>query len=227
MLHGLNIVATPIGNMQDITARALSTLQEVDLIYAEDTRVIRKILDLHGIKKTVKSLYERSAEKIYHQVVELLKEGKNIAYVSDAGTPGISDPGNRLVALVRKNAPSVTISPIPGASALTAALSVCGYPTNEVLFLHFPPHKKGRAAFFQRVAAAHETVVFFESVHRIEKAITALKEFADGKRGICVCRELTKMHEEITSTTIGEFDTGSLTKKGEFAIVLAPASYAV
>lgn len=171
----LFIVATPIGNLEDISFRAVRILQEADLILCEDTRVTKKLLDRYAIKKPLQSYHQHSKLAKTEYIVDMLASGKNMALVSDAGTPGISDPGGLLVeAVVKRLGDEVTIVPIPGANAALAALSVSGFPTDRFIFLGFPPHKKGRKTFFEEVAALRETAVLYESKHRIEKALTAL-----------------------------------------------------
>lgn len=223
MAASLYIVATPIGNLADITKRAVDTLSSVDAILCEDTRVTLKLLSSLGIKKSLVSYHQHSDAKKSNEILQMLADGKHLALVTDAGTPAISDPGGRLVEEVVKKLPEVLIIPIPGASAVIAALSISGFPTDEFLFLGFPPHKKGRQSFFDRITKTASTVVFYESTHRIEKAIAELVErIAD--RQIVVCRELTKMFETTYRGTAKEvteqMKNGSL--KGEFVVILAP-----
>ncbi|MEK7105690.1 MAG: 16S rRNA (cytidine(1402)-2'-O)-methyltransferase [Patescibacteria group bacterium] len=218
----LSIVATPIGNLQDITLRAIQTLKESDAILCEDTRVTMKLLARLEIKKPLVSFHEHSDRKRLEEILNLLKEGKNLALVTDAGTPAISDPGSWLVREVVDQLPDVTIVAIPGPSAVVGALSISGFYGDEFVFMGFPPHKKGRQAFFDRAAKEERIVVLYESTHRIMKAMEELTERL-GERQIVVCRELTKMHETIYRGTVAEvtakLKTGSI--KGEFAIVLA------
>jgi len=162
----LFIVATPIGNMEDITLRALRTLKEADVVFAEDTRVTRKLFGRHGISTPLKSYHQRSGKGAGDAVISALLDGRKVALVTDAGTPGVSDPGNELIERVRAEAPDAKIEPIPGPSALTAALSVAGLPTNDFLFLGFLPHKKGRKTLLDEIARTERTVVLFESPHR-------------------------------------------------------------
>ena len=218
----LYIVATPIGNLEDITLRALEILQSVDLILCEDTRVTSKLLAHYEIKKPLQSYHQHSKLAKVERILEALEEGKNIALVSDAGTPGISDPGGMLVEAVAKRfSDSVVVVPIPGANAALAALSVSGFPTDRFLFLGFPPHKKGRKTFFDEVATREETQVFYESKHRIEKALTELApRLAD--RPIIVARELTKQFETIYRGTAAECLAKLQHDKilGEFVVVI-------
>ena len=218
----LYIVATPIGNLEDITLRALEILQSVDLILCEDTRVTSKLLAHYEIKKPLQSYHQHSKLAKVERILEAFEEGKNIALVSDAGTPGISDPGGMLVEAVAKRfSDSVVVVPIPGANAALAVLSVSGFPTDRFLFLGFPPHKKGRKTFFDEVAAREETQVFYESKHRIEKALTELApRLAD--RPIIVARELTKQFETIYRGTAAECLAKLQHDKilGEFVVVI-------
>ncbi|HAM95442.1 MAG: Ribosomal RNA small subunit methyltransferase I [Candidatus Azambacteria bacterium GW2011_GWB2_46_37] len=190
----LYIVATPIGNLEDASLRALRILKEVDAIACEDTRVTKKLLDRYEIKKPLLSYHQHAQTQ---KVIELIEQGKNIAYVSDAGTPGISDPGGKLVeAVVERFGSEARIVPIPGPCAAIAALSISGFPADEFLFLGFPPHKKGRQTFFRNLAeeAKKRTVVFYESPHRILKTLEEIKNLAPDAN-LVVCRELTKKFE--------------------------------
>jgi len=188
----LYIVATPIGNLEDITLRALRVLKEVDFILCEDTRQTKKLLDRYKIYTLTLSYHQHSKLKKLDEIKELLKEGKNLALVSDAGTPGISDPGNKLVRFLADNKIDVKISPIPGPSAIISALSVSGFPTDNFVFLGFVPHKKRRQTFFKNLVQEKKTAVFYESPHRIMKTLGSLKEYLP-EQEIVVCRELTKI----------------------------------
>lgn len=234
----LYIVATPIGNLEDITLRALNVLKEVDLILCEDTRVTKILLGRYDIKTPTMSYHQHSKLQKIDHIIELLKEGKNMALVSDAGTPGISDPGQQLVSFIKHNlslrgttprsdeAILVEIIPIPGPNAAIAALSISGFPTDEFLFLGFPPHKKGRQTFFENVLieAEKRTVVFYESTHRIIKALEQIIDCLDGnpEPGIVLCRELTKKFETTyrgTPSEVLEKLKGGIIK-GEFVVVV-------
>ncbi|MBT4942181.1 MAG: 16S rRNA (cytidine(1402)-2'-O)-methyltransferase [Candidatus Magasanikbacteria bacterium] len=215
----LSIVATPIGNLQDITLRAIDTLRQADVILCEDTRVTRKMLQFFDIQKKTLSYHHHSDGKTWKAIEELLVNGKHLALVTDAGTPGVSDPGNELIARCVAHIPGVRIEPIPGPSAVVAAISVAGFKSSSFLFLGFPPHKKRRKAFFDTVAQSPYTVVFYESPHRIEKALSALSLLLDPNRKICVCRELTKKFEQIYRGTISEIQQQQITIKGEFVVV--------
>lgn len=218
----LFVIATPIGNLSDITLRALQILKFVDRICCEDTRVVKKLLDRYEIQKPLLSFHHHSPEKRFLEIVGLLKDGKNMALVTDAGTPGISDPGGRLIeCLVKELGDKVNIIPIPGPAAFVAALSVSGFPTDEFLFLGFPPHKKGRQTFFKRIGQTQCTAVFYESKHRIVKTLNELASSV-GDRSVVVCRELTKQFETIYRGTAKECLEKLEKDKilGEFVIVV-------
>ncbi len=219
------VIATPIGNMEDITLRAIRILGEVDLILCEDTRMTQKILNKYEIKKATMSYHAKSKIGKTDKIFELLEEGKNIALVSDAGTPGISDPGALLVSQIKERFnDEVKIIPIPGATALISALSACGLPIHEFTFLGFLPHKKGRETLFKEIAEAKRTMVFYESTHRILKTLESLDKFAPDKK-VCVAREITKIYEDFktgSAKDILEFFTKNPTKvKGEFVVIVA------
>ncbi|MBI5470578.1 16S rRNA (cytidine(1402)-2'-O)-methyltransferase [Candidatus Kaiserbacteria bacterium] len=192
----LSIVATPIGNLGDITLRAIETLKNADAIFCEDTRVTAKLLARYEISKPLVRCDEKMEATAAKKAIEMLQEGKRIALVTDAGTPGISDPGGRLVARVREFAQDVKIEAIPGPSALTAALSIAGLDSPEFTFLGFLPHKKGRQTALKEIAASKYTVVLYESPHRILKLLKELETFAPAKK-VTVAKELTKVHEEV------------------------------
>jgi 16S rRNA (cytidine1402-2'-O)-methyltransferase len=215
----LYVVATPIGNLEDITLRALRTLKEVDVIYAEDTRVTAKLLARYEIKKPVFRLDEAKETLKAKEVIARLESGEKIAYVSDAGTPGISDPGTRLVAACREAGfQPITI---PGPSALTAALSVAGVEAAEFVFMGFLPHKKGRQTALKGMAGEERVIVLYESTHRIMKLFEELDSIVPDRR-LTVLRELTKIHEEVFSGTAYElkmrFETSP--SKGEFVVIV-------
>ncbi|MBI4086514.1 16S rRNA (cytidine(1402)-2'-O)-methyltransferase [Candidatus Kaiserbacteria bacterium] len=220
----LYIVATPIGNMEDITLRALRVLKEADLILAEDTRMTKKLLARHDIHTPTLSYHARSGEAKMEKIIGLLEEGKNLALVTDAGTPAISDPGAHLVSAVREHCADVAIVAIPGPSALTAALSVAGVETSDFLFLGFLPHKKGRETLFKEIGQSERTVVFYESPHRIMKTLEALRRIAPD-RSVVLARELTKIYEEALCGTAEELYArlarNPQKQKGEFVVVVA------
>ncbi len=224
----LYIIATPIGNLEDISKRALRILSEVDLILCEDTRVTKKLLSYYGIKTPTLSYHQHSKFQKIDYIISLLKQNKNLALVSDAGTPGISDPGNLLVneAIKRLN-DKVKIVPIPGPSALTTAASISGFPMDKFLFLGFPPTKRKRKKFFEEVINSKYPVIFYESPHRILNTLNELKfwqiraQIPENSR-IVVCRELTKKFETIYRGKIEEV-IKKIEKdkiKGEFIVVI-------
>lgn len=216
----LFVVATPIGNLGDLTARARAIFSSVDLVLCEDTRVTAKLMAALELRPSLHSFHEHTDALKRRQFVDMLTEGKKIALVTDAGTPAISDPGSFLVA--DAVAAGVTVTPIPGPSAVIAALSISGLPLDRFTFVGFPPHKKGRQTFFKELGEIEHTVVMYESTHRIEKTLEALKEFG---RQLIVCRELTKLHETIYRGSAEEVMQQILatSSKGEFVIVIAPA----
>lgn len=221
----LYIVATPIGNLEDITFRAISVLKSADFVLAEDTRVTKTLLDKYGINKPMISYHQHSKFQKIEQAIELLREGKNLVLVTDAGTPGINDPGNYLVARALGAVPDLKIIPIPGPNAAITALSISGFPTDKFVYLGFPPHKKGRRTFFQNIGQINETVVFYESKYRILKALEELKAVSQiAGRQMVVARELTKQFETIYRGTVNEVML-KLSKNrndllGEFVIVI-------
>lgn len=224
----LSIVATPIGNLEDITLRGLKTLKEADLIACEDTRVASKLLSGVGLaKKPLLALHEHTDEKKVQEVVAQLRQGAHVAYVSDAGTPGVNDPGGKLVAAAMEA--GITVTPLPGPSVLSAAISVCGFPMDEFSYLGFAPHKKGRETFFRELAARTESCIFLESTHRIEKALESLSKELNPARGIFIGRELTKMHETLYRGTIDGVATAvhATSLKGEFVIIIAPSRFSL
>ncbi len=224
----LYIVATPIGNLQDISSRAIEALKGVDLILAEDTRVTKKLLERYQIKTPLLSYHQHSQLQKIDYILKLLGQGKNLALVSDAGTPGISDPGNQLVEkVVECLGDKVNIVPIPGPSALATAASVCGFPTDKFLFLGFPPAKNKRQKFFKEVLGSKYPVILYESSHRILRTLKELSSFWDDKElssfKIVVCQELTKKFEKIYRGTISEvFDKmKNQDLRGEFVVVIS------
>ena len=210
-MGNLYIVATPIGNLKDITLRALEVLKSVDVIFAEDTRVTRKLLSHYGISKPVLRLLENVHHRMMHKF-------KNMALVTDAGTPAVSDPGTSLAREL--SAAGFKIVPIPGASALSAIISASDIDVSKFLFLGFPPSKKGRRKFFERVAASGVPVILFESPHRILKTLKELRSAA-GERRVNIGRELTKIYEEIFRGELSEAlpHFKGERERGEFVIV--------
>jgi 16S rRNA (cytidine1402-2'-O)-methyltransferase len=219
------VVATPIGNMGDITLRAIETLKSVDLILCEDTRETHKILEKYAINKPTMSYHAQSKLAKVDKIFELIQEGKNLALVSDAGTPGISDPGAMLVSKIKLHfSHGVNVIPIPGASAVITALSASGLPTHEFTFLGFLPHKKGRETLFKEIATTERTMVFYESPHRILKTLESLIKFCPNKK-VCVARELTKIYEEFKTGTPVEileyFQSNAEKQRGEFTVIVS------
>ena len=218
----LSIVATPIGNMGDITFRALWNLKEAKVIYAEDTRVISKLLSHYGLRKSVFRLDAATEIKKADEIIARRGAGEHVVFVSDAGTPGISDPGARLVAHIRANMPTAKIEAIPGASAITAALSIAGLSSDKFLFLGFLPHKKGRQTALKDIAHCTFPVVLYESPHRILKLLREIAKESPNCR-VTIGRELTKIHEEILTDKPAEL-AEMLEKRravpGEFVVIV-------
>lgn len=233
-MSNLFIVATPIGNLGDFSFRGLRILKEVDFILCEDTRVTKKLLDHYKINTPVLSYHQHSKLNKINYILDLIKQGKNLALVSDAGTPGISDPGNKLVHQILELAEvgprQIKIVPIPGPSAVTVAASISGFPMDKFLFLGFPPAKKKRKKFFEEVVNSKYPVIFYESPYRILKTLNELKlaqireQIRVNSREIVVGRELTKKFETIyrgnIEKVIGEIEKDRT--KGEFAIIVSP-----
>jgi 16S rRNA (cytidine1402-2'-O)-methyltransferase len=216
----LYLIPTPIGNLEDITLRAIRLLKECDLILAEDTRVTIHLLKHYQIENKLSSFHSFNEHKALERVLNELKEGKNICLVSDAGTPGISDPGFLLVrGCVQAD---IHVECLPGATALIPALVMSGFPTDSFVFEGFPPVKKGRKTWFEMVAKEERTVVFYESPHRLLKMLDELIASGQGQRQISVARELSKKFEEIVRGTPEEVKAHFHTHvmKGEFVIVL-------
>ncbi|MHB1769619.1 MAG: 16S rRNA (cytidine(1402)-2'-O)-methyltransferase [Minisyncoccota bacterium] len=218
----LSIVATPIGNLEDITLRALRTLKECDVVYAEDTRVVSKLFARYDIKKPLQRLDAATEMKKAEEILARLEAGECVSYVSDAGTPGISDPGARLVAQVRARLPEAKIEAIPGPSALAAALSIAGLDTTGFTFLGFLPHKKGRQTALKKLALSEFPVVLYESPHRIGKLLKELGDLSVSR--ITIARELTKIHEEVVSGPVADvqahFAAHPETVRGEFVVII-------
>ncbi len=217
----LYIVATPIGNLGDITLRALEKLKEVGLILCEDTRVSKKLLDHYQIQKPLLSYHQHSRLQRLEKIKEHLQAGKNLALITDAGTPGLADPGNQLVAELLKE--EIKIEVLPGVSALTALISLAGISMQQFVFLGFPPHKKGRESFFKEVEELSQKrpVIFYESKYRFLKTLATLRGLSFN---IIVGRELTKMHEEIKRGTVEEifdyYQDNPQKIKGEFTLIV-------
>lgn len=215
----LYIVATPIGNLEDITKRALRILSEVDLILCEDTRVTQKLLSRYEIKTPTLSYHQHSKLNKVEYILGLLKQGKNLALVSDAGTPGISDPGGQLVSKVYSL--GFKVIPVPGPSAVTAAAGISGFPMERFLFLGFPPMKNKRKKFFKEVAGSKYSVIFYESPYRIIKTLKELSSLMSD-RNIVVCRELTKKFETIYRGKVKDILNQLIKEeiRGEFVVII-------
>jgi len=222
----LYVVATPIGNLEDITFRAIRILGEVDYILCEDTRTTQVLLNKYNLKTKTMSYHAHSTEDKENSIINLIKSGKNLALVSDAGTPCISDPGVLLVSHLKKElGDEVIVSPIPGANALIAALSASGISAASFTFLGFIPHKKGREKIFKEIAESERVVVFYESTHRILKMLSSLDSHCP-KKEVMIAREITKQFEEFIKGTPNEllkyFDDNKVKQKGEFVVIVSP-----
>jgi 16S rRNA (cytidine1402-2'-O)-methyltransferase len=238
------IVGTPIGNLEDITFRAVRIMKEVDLVLCEDTRVTRNLFNKYAIATATMSYHAQSKLAKTDTIIEMLAEGKSLALVSDAGTPGISDPGSMLVSRIREHfsaelaSGALKIESVPGASALTAALSIAGVPCADFVFLGFLPHKKGRETLFKEMLSSERTTVFYESPHRIMKALESLVTLAEEMvvaddadvtkvrtKKVTICRELTKVFEEVVAGTPAEviayFEKNTDKVRGEFVVIVS------
>jgi len=220
----LYVVATPIGNLEDLTPRARQTLADVNLIAAEDTRHTGRLLMHIGCKTRLLALHDHNEEKVVGGIIKMLLDGDSVALVSDAGTPLVSDPGFRLVREAHNT--SITVSPIPGASAVTAALSSAGIATDRFCFEGFLPSKQAaRKSRLESLASEQRTLVFYESVHRVAACIVDMVAILGEDRQAFIGRELTKLHEQCVQETLGELqrliEDESIVGKGEFVIVVA------
>ncbi|MDT3696875.1 MAG: 16S rRNA (cytidine(1402)-2'-O)-methyltransferase [Ignavibacterium sp.] len=222
----LYIVSTPIGNLKDITLRAIETLKEVDFILCEDTRVSVNLLNHYGINKDLVSLNAVNESHKIQSIITRLKSNQSVALISDAGTPLISDPGIRLVSACIEN--EIEVIPIPGASAVLSALSMSGLPTDSFVFEGFLPQKKGRQTKLKQLAAEERTIVLYESMYRIEKLLNELNEFLP-ERYIVVCREITKKFEETWRGFAKDvlLNFSDKVVKGEFVVVIAPQNWKI
>jgi len=220
---GLYIVATPIGNLRDITLRALDVLAQADLVLAEDTRVAAKLLGAFGLSKKLERYDEHAAERARPKAMQALQDGGRVALVSDAGTPLVSDPGYRLV---REAAlAGLPVIPIPGASAVLAGLAVAGLPTDRVLFAGFPPPKSAaRRTFLEELAGVRATLIFFEGGSRLAESLADMAAVLGPQRPACVCRELTKLYETVARGSLAELaaDPRFVAPKGEIVVLVAP-----
>ena len=216
----LYIVAGPIGNLEDFTFRAKNILSQVDLILAEHPRYLQRLLSFYNIKTSVLSFHQHSSLSQKQKILRFLKEGKTLALLSDAGTPGIADPGNGLIQFIYQELPDLKVVPVPGPSALTAAASVSGFPMDRFLFLGFLPRKRKRNALLNLVAHFDYPVIFYESPYRIQKTLSQLLDI-DSNLEIFVGRELTKKFETLYRGKITEIlKKLEKTAKGEFVIIV-------
>lgn len=232
----LSVIGTPIGNLGDISLRALETLKTADFIICEDTRVTKRLLDQNDISKPLISYHSKSNISRVDEIIDLLKNNKNLALVSDAGTPGISDPGSALIHMIRETMKEeilsgvLKIEAIPGPSALIAALSIAGVKTNVFTFFGFLPHKKGREKILSEVIDSTQTCIFYESTHRIinmlekYKSLYAIRGDTKINKKITICREITKIYEEVLCGSSEEllqiFESNREKQKGEFVVIV-------
>jgi 16S rRNA (cytidine1402-2'-O)-methyltransferase len=222
----LFVVATPIGNLEDMSPRARQTLARVDLIAAEDTRHTGRLLSHFGVRKPLIALHDHNEDVLANELVDKLVAGCSIALVSDAGTPLLSDPGYRLVSAAHRR--GVPVSPVPGPAALVAAISAAGLPTDRFCFEGFlPSRKKARADVLASLKSEPRTMIFYEAVHRIAASIDDLCSAFGADRRAFLGRELTKLHEQCVAGTLGELrlqlEEGAIVGKGEFVVVVAGA----
>jgi 16S rRNA (cytidine1402-2'-O)-methyltransferase len=218
----LSVVATPIGNLEDVTLRALRVLREAEAILAEDTRRTRHLCTHHGIATRLEAFHAHSSPERLERVVDRLAQGAHLALVTDAGTPGISDPGVRLVRAASER--GIVVEAIPGPSALAAALSIAGVPCDPFRFVSFLPRGGGkRRRALEAIAAEPGATVLFESPHRLHATLAELAELLGTDREAAVCRELTKMHEEVVRAPLGELrDRFAEGVRGEITLIVAP-----
>ena len=220
-MNTIYVVGTPIGNLGDMTIRAIEILKNVDIILSETPTVTMKMLNHFEIKKPVFSFFQNPNEKQIEGILKWLKEGKDLALVSEAGTPGVSDPGNKLINDILLKNKDISIVPIPGASAIVSAISVSGVNTQKFAFFGFVPKTK-KNKFWKEVSDFDGAVLFFESPFRIKKTLIEIKEKVENKKQILIFRELTKKFEEIIRSDFEnlEKDIKDLKDKGEFTILL-------
>lgn len=225
----LYIVPTPIGNLEDMTLRAIRVLKEVDMVLCEDTSVTQRLFKEYNITTKTTVFFAQTGVKNIEKIMSMLEVGGSLALVSDAGTPTISDPGVLLVDRVRKELLDVKVIALPGASALTTALSASGITSSTFTFYGFMPHKKGRETLFKTITENEHTSVFYESVHRIEKTLETLSRSlqtvaSDSTRQVVIARELTKMHEEVVRGSAEDVKNYFIKNKdhvrGEFVVIV-------
>lgn len=224
----LYVVATPIGNLADLTERARAILGAVDLVACEDTRTTGALLTRLGFRKDLVAYHEHNETEAAERLADQVAAGKSVAVVSDAGTPALSDPGFRLVRACRRR--SLPVVPVPGPSALTAVLSASGLPTNGFLYVGFlPPKSAARVTFFEKYRNFDYTLVLYESCHRIDKAVDEIVATLGAARVICVAKEVTKLHETWLVGPVAEVQArlAKISLKGEFVLLIAPADFAL
>ena len=222
----LFVVATPIGNLADLSARAAEVLAQVDLIAAEDTRHTGRLLSHLMLKKPLFALHDHNESEAAESLLDRLQNGESVALVSDAGTPLVSDPGYRLVAGAHDR--GITVSPVPGPSALVAAMSVAGLPSDRFSFEGFPPHKAGaRRQALAELATEPRTMVFYESRHRIADSLADMADAFGADRRACIAREITKLHEQVMRASLGglvdALREGTIDERGEFVVIVEGA----
>jgi len=220
----ISVIGTPIGNMGDITFRAIETLSSCDMVICEDTRVTQKLFQKYNIKTPKMSYHSKSGLQGIDKIIKLLKEDKHLSLVSDAGTPCISDPGSLLISKIKEDIPNCNIETVPGPSALISALSIAGCHTENFIFYGFMPNKKGRQTLLNEIKNNEMTSIVYESTHRIEKLLNEIKSNEINKK-ITVAKELTKIHEKIIQGNIDQvmesFSKDKTLFKGEFVIIFS------
>lgn len=222
----LYVVATPIGNLGDITYRAVEVLKMVDIVLCEDTRVSKKLFDHYNIENKMLSYNSHSSIKKHQDIVGMLNDGKNIAIISDAGTPGISDPGSLIIDIIRRDYFDIEILPVPGPTAVVSLLSISGFTGNEFTFLGFVPNKKGKDTFLKKIEDYKHTVLFYESCHRILKTLEDLNILYNETHQVFIGREMTKKFETYLygdfKRVLEEIKKNKYNQKGEFVVLLKP-----
>jgi len=220
------VVATPIGNLEDISLRALRILKEVNFILCEDTRVAKKLLNYYEIKTSLISYHQHSKIKKIKLITNLLEQNKDLALISDAGTPAVSDPGGKLIKIIAEKFTYKIIEAIPGPSALITAWSISGISGDRFLFLGFLPHKKGRQKFLQKIKNSEYPIICYESKHRIFKLLQELEDLKiEDEKKVMVFRELTKLHQSVYQGSIKEIisylEKNKVEQKGEFVVIIS------
>ncbi len=220
----LFIISTPIGNLEDISFRAINCLKEVNVVFSENPATSKKLFLKYSISTRLRKYNQHSTHSLLKEILELLRSDKKLALISEAGTPGISDPGSLLISQIRQELPETEIIPIPGASALGALLSVSGLGTDKFLFLGFLPHKKGRLKLLKEIAICKYSLVLYESKHRFLKLLKELKEQGLADREVLVGREMTKLNESFYFNTVSVleeyFINNPIETKGEFSLII-------